>query len=312
MTPLADHRLRNFVHSALLLGGMALITWISIAASIGPAAGLWALAGIGFGLAIAPRAPKSWTLALYRARPVSEQSFPAGIGMVRQLARDAELPRVPALFYIPSSVPNAFAVGSAHDSAIAVSDGLLRRLNRRELFGVLAHEVSHVANRDLWLMSLADVMARMTGLACFVGLVLLMLNLPLVLMGVAPVSWLAIAVMILSPTVISLMQLGLSRSREFDADLTAARLTGDPAGLASALEKIAGRPGGLWASIFMPVQRTPDPSLLRTHPPTEERIRRLSALVPRQPVPETVIAEPGFSGPIIVGRPRWHRTGVWF
>lgn len=312
MTPHVDHRLRNFAHSALLLGGMALITWISIAASIGPAAGLWALAGIGIGLMVAPRAPKGWTLALYRARPVSERAFPAGIDMLRRLAGEAGLPRVPELHYIPSSVPNAFAVGSVGNSAIAISDGLLRRLNRRELYGVLAHEVSHVANRDLWLMGLADMMARMTGLACFVGMVLLMLNLPLVLMGVAPVSWVAIVVMILSPTVISLMQLGLSRSREFDADLTAARLTGDPAGLASALQKIDGRPGGLWASIFLPVQRTPDPSLLRSHPPTQERVRRLADLVPRRTAPEIVIAEPDFSGPVIAGRPRWHRTGVWF
>ena len=118
----------------------------------------------------------------------------------------------------------------------------------------------------------------------------------------------------IAPTLVSLLQLALSRSREFDADLSAAELTGDPMGLASALAKLERRTGRFWEDMIFPGRRIPDPSLLRTHPRTEDRIARLSALAPREPV--TPQEQPSsLSVPVrivrVQRRPRLHWTGAW-
>lgn len=179
---------------------------------------------------------------------------------------------------MPSQLPNAFAIGSAEDSAVCVSDGLFRLLDRREFAGVLAHEVSHIANRDLWIMGLADAMSRAVSLASWFGQLLLLVNLPLLLAGAAYVPWHIPLLLIFSPTIMALLQLALSRTREFDADHGAAELTGDPDGLASALVKIERRTGRFWEEMFLPGRRIPQPLLLRTHPPTEDRVTRLREL----------------------------------
>lgn len=315
MRPSFQHKLRNVIQSALMIGGMALIAWTCVAVTLGPGAAVWALAGLALALLILPQAPKTFILSLYRAVPLRERTFPEGVQMLRALAAEAALPKAPTLYYLPSTVPNAFAVGSPDDSAIAVSDGLLRILNAREFYGVLAHEVSHIANRDLWIMALADMMARITSIASFIGLFFLALNLPLALMGRAQFSWILILFLIFSPTLISLLQLSLSRSREYDADLRAVELTGDPDGLASALRKLDRVAGRFWEEIFMPGRRSPDPSLLRTHPPTEERLKRLAELAgahrPRHRHGDGHATRP--TGiPVAVRAPRWHRTGAWF
>jgi len=125
-------------------------------------------------------------------------------------------------------------------------------------------------------------------------------------------------VMIAAPTLSALAQMALSRSREYDADLGAAELTGDPEALASALTKMERFQGRILESVFLPRQRIPDPSLLRTHPPTDERIRRLMELRERgglgphrPPGEETEIRRslPLAHHPI---PPRWHRSGLWF
>ena len=314
MGPTNRQRFRNVIHSVLLLGGMAGITWICVAVSVGPAEALWTLLIVGVVLGLLPRAPKSLLLSLYRARPLGHRDFPEGVDMVRRLAQQADLPRVPLLYYLPSSVPNAFAVGSPGDSAIAVSDGLLRTLDGREFFNVLAHEVSHIAHRDLWLMALADMLARLTGLAALVGIFMLGLNLPLFLLGREAFPWIAVIILIFAPTIMALLQLSLSRAREYDADLGAVNLTGDPRGLASALARLESKAGRFWEGILMPGRRAPDPSLLRSHPSTKERIRRLAELLPEsgreQPDydRETVVRHI----PTVTSAPRWHRTGAWF
>ena len=118
----------------------------------------------------------------------------------------------------------------------------------------------------------------------------------------------------LAPTVSNLLQLALSRAREYDADLDAAQLTGDPAGLASALDKLERYQGRFWEDLLLPGRRIPDPSLLRSHPPTEERVRRLLALRPAAPLPEAVrtlrlAMPPHFQ--VVRRRPRLHWTGLW-
>lgn len=313
MRPTAAHRLRNLAHAALLLAGMAALAWAVTAALFGPAAGWWGLGGVLAALALAPAAPKRMILAAYGARPIPPQAFPWGAEVVAELARRAELPRPPALWYAPSAAPNAFAVGTPEDSAVAISDGMLRMLDDRELAGVLGHEVSHVANRDLWLMAFADLTARLVSVASLAGQALLLVNLPLFLFGRAQIPWVAVLLLVFAPTVASLLQLALSRAREFDADLGAARLTGDPKGLALALAKLERRVGRAWEEILLPGRRIPEPSLLRTHPPTEDRIARLMALAPPErpaPRPRAAYAAPGYAP--VIGPPRWRASGLWW
>ncbi len=176
-------------------------------------------------------------------------------------------------------------MGSPEDSTICVTDGLLEILDGRELAGVLAHEIGHIAHRDLWIMGLADVMSRLVSLASWVGQFLLFLNLPLVMAGMVHVPWSVVVLLIFAPTLMALVQLGLSRTREYDADRAAAELTGDPDGLVRALVKLDRLTGRFWEEIFLPGRRIPDPSLLRTHPPTESRVRRLRELDPNRSVP---------------------------
>lgn len=314
MRPSAAHLWRNRLHSALLLGGMALIAWVCATAIAGQSAGLWALVGVLAVMLITPVAPKELLLSLYGARRLTDRSFPFGAEATRALAKRAALPQAPALYYIASSAPNAFAVGGPADSAVAVSDGLLRLLDRRELAGVLAHEISHVANRDLWIMGLADAMSRATALMSQIGLLILFLNLPLALLGAVTIPWALPLTLFFAPTLMSLLQLALSRAREFDADRAAATLTGDPMGLASALAKLERRRGGFWEDILLPGRRIPDPSLLRSHPPTADRIERLRALAETSDAAPPIAPTPlGLPAELIrVQRPprlRW--TGLW-
>jgi heat shock protein HtpX len=315
MSPDLRHRFRNLLQSVLLLAGMAGIAAVCISALFGAGAVLWVVIGVVGAFLLGPQIPRGYLLSLYGARPLSRQELPEAHRILERLAERAELPEPPTLHYIPSSVPNAFSVGAPESSAIAVSDGLLRILSRREFTGVLAHETSHIAHRDLWIMALADVMARVTALMSLAGQFILLVNLPLLLIGEGVVPWIVPLLLLFAPTIMSLLQLALSRAREFDADLGAARLTGDPMGLARALVKLERRQGRFWEEILFPGRRIPDPSLLRTHPPTEQRVERLRQLAESQVAPEDegpgTISLPGsivrVSGP---ARLRWH--GIWY
>jgi heat shock protein HtpX len=234
--------------------------------------------------------------------------------LLQRLAARAGLAHLPRLYYIRSSLLNAFAVGSRESAAIGITDGLLRTLNQRELAGVLAHELSHIRNNDLWIMSLADLMSRLTSLMSWLGQFLLILNLPVLMMGGVAVPWLLVLTLIFAPTVMALLQLALSRAREYDADLDAASITGDPQGLASALAKLERYQGRYWEEILLPGRRIPEPSLLRTHPPTKERIARLMALYEAAETPAfppIQIQAPPWASAVSHG-PRWRWPGVWY
>jgi len=276
------HQALNLLQSVLLLAGMAAIGWIVVSAIAGPELSVAIVVGALGGLLLAPGIPKHVLLRAYGAQRLSRRDFPEEVAVLAELARRAGLPRAPELYYIPSRLPNAFAMGRAEDSVICLSDGLLRLMDLRELAGVLAHEVAHVANRDLWIMGLADAMSRAVSLASWIGQLLLLLNLPLILVGVAHVPWQVPILLIVSPLIMALLQLALSRTREYAADRAGAQLAGDPEGLASALRKLERRAGQAWEEMFLPGRRIPEPSLLRTHPPTDERVRRLRALSPRR------------------------------
>lgn len=281
MLPSDRHRATNLAQTVLLAGGMGLIAWTVVSALAGPGLALAVVVGAVAGLLAAPTLPRRVLLQAYGARRLTRREFPEGLAILAGLARRAELPRAPDLYYVPSRLPNAFALGSAEDSAVCVSDGLLRLLDRREFAGVLAHEVSHIANRDLWIMGLADTMSRVVSLASWIGQFLVLVNLPLFLAGEAHLPWHVPLLLVFSPTIMALLQLALSRAREFDADRGAAELTGDPGGIASALVKLERRTGRFWEDIFLPGRRIPEPSLLRTHPPTEDRVARLRAIAER-------------------------------
>jgi heat shock protein HtpX len=314
------HKRRNLLQSVLLVGGivglLALCGWLLF----GPDGVLGLGLGAALAMALAPRVSPQMVLRLYHAQPLTPERLPTLHAVLERLAERAGLERTPTLYYVPSAMLNAFAVGGPNDAAIAVTDGILRRLDLRELTGVLAHEISHIRNRDLWLMNLADLSGRLTRMMSLLGVGLLIIGLPMWLGGAAGFPWLLVPLLMFAPQLTMLLQLALSRSREFDADLDAAGLTGDPAGLASALVKLERYQRGLWERILLPGRRLPEPSLLRSHPPTEERLARLAAL--SGAVPETVppAAELGAipRDPIqlpwqMVGRPaRGHLLGFWY
>lgn len=234
----------------------------------------------------------------------------AGFTLLLEPAARAGLPAVPVPHYVPSGVVNAFATGSKHHAAIALTDGLLRSLTPRELTGVLGHEIAHIANEDLRVMGLADSISRLTHLLALLGQLAIVLSLPALLLGVTEVNWPALLLLAVAPQLALLAQLGLSRVREFDADRLAAELTGDPHGLASALAKIE-RVSRSWRAWLLPGWGNPEPSWLRTHPATAERIERLLELAPPPAMPPFPSAR--FVPEVTVSPrpPRWRTGGLW-
>ena len=307
------HKIRNLLHSAVLLVGMIALLCLCAWLIAGPEAVLWALIGGGVALLLAPGASPRLILRMYRAQEVPRYTLPEVHKLLSLIAEKARLPAMPRLYYVPSSMLNAFAVGRPHDAAIAVTDGLLRTLTLREIAGVLAHEISHIRNNDLVVISLADVIAQLTRVMAIGGTLLLLITLPAWLAEYGAFPWLLIVVLMLAPTFGSLLQLALSRAREYDADLDAAGLTGDPAGLASALEKMEPLQGGFVERIMLPAQRIPDPSLLRTHPPIEKRISRLLSLsASEQAIPTVEQINIPLDYPAVRPRPRRRVSGMWY
>lgn len=273
------HKALNTLHTWLLAAGSLFILGVS-AWAYGDWAGVaWALVFGVFSFWMARRASPQMVLTMYKAQAVDEADFPVGVRILRELSKRADLPEMPQLYVIPSEMLNAFAVGRRENSAIAITDALARRLSARELAGVLAHEISHIANEDLKVMAFADVVARFTSIMSTLGILSLILNIGSYFGGAREaVPWLAVLVLLVSPTIGGLLQLALSRTREFDADLGAAILTGDPDGLASALTKLEKAQGKLWEGLMLPGSRIPHPSVLRSHPRTADRVERLMAL----------------------------------
>lgn len=272
-----EHAWVNGVQTALLIGLLFALGGGGGYLLLG-ASGFWiAAAAILVVLALEPIAVSRLTLAAYRARPLDPAEAPLVWRMLEVLADRAGLDRVPVPHYVPSLAVNAFAVGSRRVSAVALTDGLLSRLSARELAAVLAHEVAHIAAGDLRVMNLADYVSRLTGGLALLGLGVVMFFVPAIAAGDAEVEWAGLALLVASPYLANLAQLGLSRVREFGADLAAARLTGDPAALAAALLKVE-RSANAWRRWILPGWGDPDPSWLRSHPPTEQRVARLLAL----------------------------------
>lgn len=307
------HNRRNTLHTILLIVGTGLIMGI-LAYTMFGWIGLLAAAAFGaFGIMSLSRVSPKMVLGLYKARPLEEHEAPELHRVMRELSKRADLPVVPMLHYVPTKMMNAFAVGNERDSAVAVTDGLLRAMNMRQIAGILAHEVSHIKSGDLKVMGLADVLNRITSILSNLGLV----GVPLVLGTGINVPILGLVLMIAAPTLGGLLQLGLSRAREYDADLDGATLTGDPEGLASALRILEEKQGGKWEGLVLPGSRLPQPSLLRTHPKTEDRIAKLMALQ-GQSGEQIIIRHSGekpqtsFVPHVSDPKIRWHRLGIYY
>jgi heat shock protein HtpX len=272
---IVKHKLLNVFQSAALLIILAtLMTYIA-----------WAIAGeflawIAFALVLFlyfsnPVITPQFILKMYSARPIGIHEAQPIHQLVQAIAQRAGLKHVPKLFYIPSRVINAFALGSSDDSIVAISDGVLRKLNLEELAAILAHEITHVKNNDIRVMTFADIAGRITKILSLLGQILVFVNLPLILFTNMQLNWIPLLIMVFAPLVSDFIQLGLSRVREYDADLGSAILLGDARPLASALAKMEYYKHNILGGLFVPIQKIPEPSLLRTHPPTQERIRRL-------------------------------------
>lgn len=304
-------RWRNRLQSLLLLAAMGLVC-----AALG-----WVLAGregmllllVGgllsllIGVQLSPRT----VLAMYGARPLTPAQAPALYCLLERLSLDAGLTASPVLYHLPTGLMSAFSVGSGPRAVIAFSDGLMRALTLRELAGVMAHELSHLGHHDTWVMALADLVSRMTHFLSLVGQLLLLINLPLLLFSDVSIPWLLLLLMILAPGVSALLQLALSRQREYDADEGAVALTGDPRGLASALRRLEELQANWLDHLLLPGRRVPEPSLLRTHPPTEERVRRLLAMAAEKE--ERDWGDWRFEqGEPVTRRPRRNLFGLWY
>jgi len=311
-----QHALANRIQSLLLLvlmgGFAALVGWLLW----GPDGLLSVLVSVTLLLLFNPALSPRLLMRMYGARRLTATGAPQLVAVVEELSRRAGLPRPPALYYIPSNLINAFSAGRQEDAVIAVSDGLLKVLNERELVAVLAHEVGHIRSNDTWVMGVADLFSRLTSVLSLFGQLLLLINLPLLLFSDVHINWLAILLLVAAPTLSALAQLGLSRTREYDADLNAVRLTGDPDALARALVKIDRYSGAFLEQILFPGRGLPEPSWLRTHPSTEERVARIMSLKAgstRPLLPEAVQMAPPPRFPAVPRRsPRWHLNGLWY
>jgi heat shock protein HtpX len=262
--------------------------------------------------ATTPRIAPGLILRMYGARALDESEAPGLYAVVNELSGRAGLTRKPRIYYIPSRVMNAFSVGNRQASAIAITDGIVRYLNGREIAGVLGHEIGHIRNNDLYLYSLADMLSRVTSALSLIGQMLIAIYLPLWLLVHQRIPLSIIMILFFAPSLATLMQLALSRTREYAADLAAVELTGDSLGLAAALMKMERYQSRFWEKVLLPGRKVPDPSVLRTHPHTAERIERLRLLGEGQPYRGDhmgVMLPDHF--PAVDRQPRWHWLKPW-
>lgn len=279
----------NWLKTTLLLGTLTVLL-VLIGNALGGTTGMV----IGLGFAIAMNFSAYWfsdkiVLKTYGAQEVTQQEAPELYQIVRSLAHKAQLP-MPKVYIVQDENPNAFATGrNPQNAAVAATTGILKILNRDELEGVLAHEMSHVYHRDTLISAVAATIA---------GAIAMIANIAQwgMIFGFGrdshegPGILGSILLMILAPIAASLIQLAVSRSREFAADKRGAQLCGKPLALASALQKLQtvgsqipmeqaeAHPNTAHFFIINPLSGERLKHLFSTHPPTEERIKRLQEM----------------------------------
>jgi heat shock protein HtpX len=281
----------NTIKTTLLLGGLTGLLML-IGGYFGGQQGMT----IAFIFALVMNFGSYWfsdkiVLRMYKAQEVSPSQAPELFTLVRNLTLQASLP-MPKVYVIPEDTPNAFATGRDENHAVvAVTEGILRILNREELAGVIAHELAHIKNKDMLISSIAATLA---------GAIVMLANMA---------QWAAffgggerdrdgegggivglIVMAILAPLAATIIQMTISRSREYLADEGGAKISGKPYGLAGALEKLSraaiaapmdANPSTAHMFIVNPLSGRSLMNLFSTHPPVEERVARLRAMIPR-------------------------------
>ncbi|GBG13808.1 heat shock protein HtpX [Novimethylophilus kurashikiensis] len=274
--------LGNWLKTTVLMA-VIVVLFATVGAAFGGASGML----IALAFAAAMNVYAYWfsdavVLRMYNAQEVDEQSAPRFYNMIRELSQNAGLP-MPKVYIIDEAQPNAFATGrSPEHAAVAATTGIMNMLSERELRGVMAHELAHVLHRDTLISTIsATVAGAISSIAQF----------GMLFSGgdrdrnVSPVV--AILIMILAPIAAMLIQMAISRSREFEADRGGAEISGDPRSLASALQKIHNyahqipmeaaqqHPETAQMMIINPLSAEGIQGLFSTHPSTEERVSRL-------------------------------------
>jgi len=276
----------NWLKTAILMAGIVALFGViggMLGGAPGMAIALLLAAGMNF---FAYWFSDKMVLRMYNAQEVDETTAPQLYNMVKELAQRAELP-MPRVYLIQEDQPNAFATGrNPENAAVAATTGIMRVLTPRELRGVMAHELAHVKHRDILISTISATMA---------GAISALANFAVFFGGrdenghpVNPLA--ALAVMLLAPLAASLIQMAISRAREFEADRGGAEISGDPQALASALDKIhryaqgiamapaEAHPETAQMMIMNPLSGGGLSGLFSTHPSTEERIARLTEL----------------------------------
>jgi len=276
----------NLMKTAILMAAITAL-FMLIGRMLGGQAGMM----LALAVALAMNFVSYWfsdkiVLRMYNAREVDDSSAPEFVGMVRELATKAGLP-MPRVYLIDEDAPNAFATGrNPANAAVAATTGIVRALSERELRGVMAHELAHVKHRDILISTVSATMAGAIGMLANFGM----------MFGgrggdgrpANPFAGLLVA--ILAPLAASLIQMAISRAREFEADRGGAEISGDPQALASALQKIhrfaqgiplqaaERHPETAQMMIMNPLSGGGLRGLFSTHPSTEERVERLLAM----------------------------------
>ena len=278
----------NLMKTAVLMAAITAL-FMAIGSVMGGRSGMM----IALAIAVAMNFFSYWfsdkmVLKMYNAREVDEASAPQFYRMVRELAERAQLP-MPRVYLIDEDAPNAFATGrNPEHAAVAATTGILRVLSEREMRGVMAHELAHVKHRDILISTVSATMA---------GAISMLANIAMMFGGrdsegrpANPIVGLLVA--LLAPLAASLIQMAISRAREFEADRGGAEISGDPRALASALEKIHAyaqripmaaterHPETAQMMIMNPLSGGGLRGLFSTHPSTEERVQRLLAMAP--------------------------------
>ena len=278
----------NLMKTAVLMAAITAL-FMAIGSVMGGHSGMM----IALAIAVAMNFFSYWfsdkmVLKMYNAREVDEASAPQFYRMVRELAERAQLP-MPRVYLIDEDAPNAFATGrNPEHAAVAATTGILRVLSEREMRGVMAHELAHVKHRDILISTVSATMA---------GAISMLANIAMMFGGrdsegrpANPIVGLLVA--LLAPLAASLIQMAISRAREFEADRGGAEISGDPQALAAALQKIQRYAQGIpleaterhpetaQMMIMNPLSGGGLRGLFSTHPSTEERVQRLLAMAP--------------------------------
>lgn len=313
--------MNGYLRTTLLLAAMTAL-FVAVGGAIGGRGGMM----VAFGIACATNLFAWWNsdrmvLRMHNAQPIGPQDAPELYQLTERLARNAGIP-MPALYIIHEDQPNAFATGrNPENAAVAVNTGLLNRMPPEEVAGVIAHELAHIRNRDTLIMTVTACLAGAIGMLAQFGYFFGGTNRDG--RGLGPIGTLLL--MLLAPLAAAVVQMAISRAREYEADRAGAEISGNPMGLANALMRLEqGRlsfvnqaaeanPATAHMFIINPLAGLRMDGLFSTHPKTENRVAALMELAARMnpaTTGNTSWSRPASSGPW-GGAPQARRRGPW-